>query len=55
MIIVEYFFRKPDFKEFIEEKLHLIGDLERIVSKAAVASFESSPHPKNHPSIMEPL
>ena len=27
---------KPDFKEFIEEKLHLIGDLERIVSKAAV-------------------
>ena len=34
--VVEYFFRKPDFKEFIEEKLHLIGDLERIVSKAAV-------------------
>ena len=33
---LEYFFRKPDFKEFIEEKLHLIGDLERIVSKAAV-------------------
>ena len=34
--VVEYFFRKPDFKDFIEEKLHLIGDLERIVSKAAV-------------------
>ena len=34
--VVEYFFRKPDFKEFIEEKMHLIGDLERIVSKAAV-------------------
>ena len=34
--VVEYFFREPDFKEFIEEKLHLIGDLERIVSKAAV-------------------
>ena len=34
--VVEYFFRDPDFKEFIEEKLHLIGDLERIVSKAAV-------------------
>ncbi len=34
--VVEYFFRDPDFKEFIEEKLHMIGDLERIVSKAAV-------------------
>ena len=32
----EFFFREPDFKDFIEEKLHLIGDLERIVSKAAV-------------------
>ena len=36
LVLVEYFFREPDFKEFIEEKLHLIGDLERIVSKAAV-------------------
>ena len=34
--VVEYFFREPDFREFIEEKLHLIGDLERIISKAAV-------------------
>ena len=34
--VVEYFFLEPDFKEFIEEKMHLIGDLERIVSKAAV-------------------
>lgn len=34
--VVEYFFREPDFKDFIEEKLHLIGDLKRIVSKAAV-------------------
>ena len=34
--MVEFFFRDPDFKDFIEEKLHLIGDLERIVSKAAV-------------------
>ncbi|MCI5581971.1 MAG: DNA mismatch repair protein MutS [Phocaeicola plebeius] len=34
--IVEFFFREPDFKDFIEEKMHLIGDLERIVSKAAV-------------------
>ena len=34
--VVEYFFREPDFKDFVEEKMHLIGDLERIVSKAAV-------------------
>ena len=34
--VVEFFFREPDFKDFVEEKLHLIGDLERIVSKAAV-------------------
>ena len=34
--VVEYFFREPEFKEMIEEQLHLIGDLERIVSKAAV-------------------
>ena len=33
---VEYFFRQPDFKELIEEQLHLIGDLERIISKVAV-------------------
>lgn len=30
------FFRQPDFKELIEEQLHLIGDLERIISKVAV-------------------
>ena len=34
--VVEYFFRQPDFKELIEEQLHLIGDLERIISKVAV-------------------
>ena len=34
--VVEYFFRRPDFKELIEEQLHLIGDLERIISKVAV-------------------
>ena len=34
--VVEYFFRKPDFKELIEEQLHLLGDLERIISKVAV-------------------
>jgi DNA mismatch repair protein MutS len=34
--VVEYFFRHPDFNELIEEHLHQIGDLERIVSKVAV-------------------
>lgn len=34
--VVEYFFREPGFKELIEEQLHLIGDLERIISKVAV-------------------
>ena len=34
--VVEYFFRQPDFKELIEELLHLVGDLERIISKVAV-------------------
>ena len=34
--VVEYFFRHPDFRELMEEQLHLIGDLERIISKVAV-------------------
>ena len=34
--VVDYFLKEPDFKDFIEEQLHMIGDLERIVSKAAV-------------------
>ena len=34
--VVEDFFRKPEFKGVIEEQLHLIGDLERIISKVAV-------------------
>ena len=34
--VVNYFLQEPDFKDFIEEQLHMIGDLERIVSKAAV-------------------
>ncbi|KAA6344617.1 DNA mismatch repair protein MutS [termite gut metagenome] len=33
--IVEYFFRNPEFKDLIEGQLRLIGDLERIISKAA--------------------
>ncbi len=34
--VVDYFFRHPDFRELIDEKLQSIGDLERIVSKVAV-------------------
>ena len=34
--VVEYFFRHPEFKELVDEQFHRIGDLERIISKAAV-------------------
>ena len=34
--VVEYFFREPEFKALVEEQLHLVGDLERIISKVAV-------------------
>ncbi len=34
--IVEYFFRKPEFRQCIDEQMHRIGDLERIISKVAV-------------------
>ena len=34
--IVEYFFREPQFRELLDEQLHRIGDLERVVSKVAV-------------------
>ena len=34
--VVEYFFKKPDFRDLIDEQLHRMGDLERIVSKVAV-------------------
>ena len=34
--IVDYFFREPTFRACIDEQLHHIGDLERIVSKVAV-------------------
>ena len=33
--VVEYYFREPEFRDTIEEQLHQIGDLERIVSKVA--------------------
>lgn len=34
--VVETFFRKPDFRQVINEQLHRIGDIERIISKVAV-------------------
>ena len=34
--VVETFFRKPDFRQVIDEQLHRIGDIERIISKVAV-------------------
>ena len=34
--IVEHYFRNPDFRELVNEQLHLIGDMERITSKISV-------------------
>ena len=34
--IVDYFFREPEFRQCIDDQLHRIGDLERIISKVAV-------------------
>jgi len=34
--VVDYFFREPEFKELISDQLHLMGDLERIISKVSV-------------------
>ena len=34
--VVDCFFREPDFRQLIDEQLHRVGDLERIISKVAV-------------------
>ena len=34
--VVETFFRKPDFRQAIDDNLHRMGDIERIISKVAV-------------------
>ena len=34
--VVDYYFREPEFRDFIEESLHPINDLERIISKVSV-------------------
>ena len=33
--VVDYFFRKPDFKQCLDEQMRRMGDLERIISKVA--------------------
>lgn len=33
---VEYFFREPEYRQTVDEQLHRIGDLERIISRVAV-------------------
>ena len=39
--VVEYYFREPDFRSIVEDNLHMIGDLEPIISK--VAAWRVSP------------
>ena len=34
--VVDYFFREPDFRMCVDDQLHRVGDLERIISKVAV-------------------
>jgi len=34
--VVEYFYREPDFRQVVDEQLHRVGDLERIISRVAV-------------------
>lgn len=31
--IVEYFFREPEFRQIVDDQLHRVGDLERIISE----------------------
>lgn len=34
--VVEYFFKDPDLRRLVDDQLHQIGDLERIISRVAV-------------------
>ena len=34
--IVEYYYREPEFRQCVDDQLHRMGDLERIISKVAV-------------------
>ena len=41
LTVVEEFFRSPELKKLLESQLSLIGDLERIISKAAVGRISA--------------
>ena len=47
--VVVYFFREPEFKELISDQLHLMGDLERIISKVSVGRV--SPRDGGHRNV----
>ena len=34
--VVDFFFREPEFRQTVDEQLHRVGDLERIISRVAV-------------------
>ncbi len=55
--VVEYFFRKPDFRDSIEVYMRQIGDLERIGSKIAVnrATPRDMAQLKNALNAIEPM
>ena len=55
--VVEYFFRKPDFRDSIDEYMRQIGDLERIGSKIAVnrATPRDMAQLKNALNAIEPM
>ena len=35
--VVDHFFREPEFRQCVDDQLHRVGDLERIISKVAVS------------------
>ena len=55
--IVEYYFREPDFRQCLNDQLHRMGDLERIISR--VAAGRVSPREvvqlKNALSAIQPI
>ncbi len=55
--VVEYFFRKPDFRDSMDELMRQVGDLERIGSKIAVnrATPRDMAQLKNALNAIEPM
>lgn len=49
--IVEYYFRNPEFREIVDEQLHRIADLERIISKVSTNRV----NPREMRQLMEAL